>query len=171
MDPQIVQWVRDIAQYYKPLKRVLELGSLNVNGTIRSAFDDCGVLEYVGLDARAGECVDVVMNAADLYEAHHLGQFDCVVATSFFEHDPTFWDTLDGVYRRLNHGGIFIVTVPHQEWGYHGEPKDYYRFTMDALTEVFFGRYRHAFITGTLWPTPEDSPHLKCQHMGGWGQK
>lgn len=171
MDVQILKWVRDVAEYHRPLKRVLELGSLDVNGSIRPAFDQCGVLDYVGIDQRPGTGVDVVLNTADLYEAHHLGQFDCVVATSFFEHDRQFWQTLDGVYRRLNHGGVFIVTVPHQDWGYHGEPKDYYRYTADALKDVFFDRYGLVTIMDALWPTPEHMPHLKCQHMGGWGVK
>jgi hypothetical protein len=45
------------------LPRVLELGSFNVNGTVRDVFHS--VEQYVGVDERPGPCVDVVCKASD----------------------------------------------------------------------------------------------------------
>ena len=51
------QWLRQVypSHFYK--KRVLDVGSLNVNGTNRVLFKKC---EYVGIDVIEGKGVDVV---------------------------------------------------------------------------------------------------------------
>ena len=38
-------------------KKILEIGSLNINGSIREFFDECN---YVGLDIFFGDGVDIV---------------------------------------------------------------------------------------------------------------
>jgi predicted SAM-dependent methyltransferase len=167
VDPQILDWIAPFIATHGPFPRVLELGSLNVNGTIRPAF--VGTDEYVGLDQRPGDGVDLVMNAHDV-EPWTRGRFDCVVASSFFEHDDRFWETLQAVRRVLRPGGWFVLTVPNHEWGYHPEPKDYYRYTDDAIREILFEGFVNVQLANPLWPTPEGMPHLKCQNMGGWGQ-
>ena len=169
MDPQIVEWLRPFVEQRGPFERVLELGSLDVNGTIRQAFG--GHETYIGLDMRDGPGVDLCLHASELQHHPELGLFDCIVASSFFEHDAMFWETLNGVNRLLREGGWFVVTVPTADWGYHGEPKDYWRFTEDALRDVFFEGYQHVELFNPLWATPEGMPHLKCQHLGGWGQR
>ena len=168
MDKQILDWITPFIEKRGPFKYVLELGSLDVNGTIKPAF--VGTEHYTGLDMREGPGVDIVCHAAELQHRHGLGKFDCIVATSFFEHDATFWETLAGVHKLLSVGGWFVLTVPTPEWGYHAEPKDYYRFTTDALRDVFFHRFDEVEIFNPLWPTPTDFPHCVCQHMGGCGR-
>ena len=44
-------------------KKVLEVGSLNINGTVRDFFTDC---EYVGCDLGEGPGVDIVCAGQDL---------------------------------------------------------------------------------------------------------
>jgi predicted SAM-dependent methyltransferase len=167
VDPLIAEWAAEFNGLHGPFGRVLELGSRDYTGAVRPAFANCG--EYVGLDASEGAGVDLLFDAHALWQAHELGSFHCIVATSFFEHDARFWETLAGLRARLKPGGWFVVTVPSLDFPLHGYPNDYYRFTEQAVREVLMDGYQDVEIFNPLWQHPEESPHLRCQHLGAWG--
>ena len=85
-------------------KKVLELGSLNMNGTARDFFEDC---EYIGLDRREGPDVDVVCNAHE-YKGEKV---DVVISTEMLEHDKYAIKSIKNGLAHLNKGGIFIGTA------------------------------------------------------------
>jgi SAM-dependent methyltransferase len=105
-------------------KEVLEIGSLNVNGSVRLLFSG----DYVGIDRVEGDGVDIVTD--DLSSVGNAS-FDVVVSTSALEHDPAFWTTLAHVGRILRPGGHLILTTV--SWGFfeHDKP-DFYRFLPDV---------------------------------------
>jgi len=106
-------------------KKVLEIGSYNVNGSVRWLFKG----DYTGIDREAGPGVDLLMNASDMDLDDH--SFDVVVSTSQLEHDPTFWLTLAEVGRVLRSGGHFILTTHTTGFPPHNGP-DFYRFLDDT---------------------------------------
>lgn len=116
---------------------VCEIGSRNFNGTARDALHNRR-RTWVGLDRQEGPCVDVVGDAVD-YLAPRVGQFDAIVASSAYEHDPTFWATNNAARWALKPGGHYIVTTPTLGFPYHDYGGDFYRFTEDAYRQVFFG--------------------------------
>jgi SAM-dependent methyltransferase len=105
--------------------RTLELGSLDVNGSVRGLFSG----EYIGIDHSEGKGVDEVMNAGAL--TFPDASFDVVVSTSMLEHDPAFWLTLPEVGRVLRKDGYFILTTVTTGFPVHNEP-DYWRFLPDT---------------------------------------
>jgi SAM-dependent methyltransferase len=111
----------------------LEVGSLDVNGSVRPFFRGA----YIGLDMRDGPSVDIVGTADSLPFA--AGRFDCVVSTEMLEHDPTFWLSLAEMGRVLRPSGHLLVTTRGNGFGEHNEPSDYYRFmpgSMPLLLEL-----------------------------------
>jgi hypothetical protein len=70
--------------------KILDVGSMNVNGTLRE-FAPKGS-EYVGVDLTAGPGVDVVLTKPG-YLPFPRDSFDLVISTSSLEHDPMFWLT------------------------------------------------------------------------------
>jgi hypothetical protein len=66
-------------EYFKN-KRVLDVGSFDVNGNNRFLFTDC---EYIGIDVGAGTNVDIVCKTHEL----DLGTYDVIISTECFEHD------------------------------------------------------------------------------------
>jgi hypothetical protein len=85
-------------------KRVVEIGSRDVNGTVRDYFDGC---DYTGLDAVAGPGVDVVGLA---HEYRLPGPVDVVVTCEALEHDPRWRLTLATACGWLRPGGLFVGT-------------------------------------------------------------
>jgi SAM-dependent methyltransferase len=86
--------------------RVLEIGSLNVNGTIRECFVE--PIEYVGIDCHPGPGVDVVAIAHEWRGRPE--SFDVVCSCEAFEHDPHAAATIANMLRHLKPGGLFLST-------------------------------------------------------------
>lgn len=116
--------------------RVLEIGSYDVNGTVRDLFEEAGCASYLGIDKRPGPGVDRVMDAHDV--EYIEDEFSIVVTTEMLEHcdDPltlaeeisTAWSRRPPKKKRL-----LIATTRGIGYGLHDEPEDYWRFTAHGL--------------------------------------
>ena len=145
MHSSVLEYVgRVVADHGLSSMRTLELGSSNVNGSVRDFFSG----EYVGIDHVEGNGVDRVMNANAL--EFEEGSFDVVVSTSMLEHDPAFWRTLPEVGRVLRPGGHFILTPVSTGFPIHNEP-DYWRLTPQGLERLL---RRAGFGTVETWIDP-----------------
>jgi hypothetical protein len=111
-----------------PSAKVLDVGGLDVNGTLRSTVPSGW--EYVSTDIAAGPGVDVVLD-----DSHVLpfgeDSFDAVVSTSVFEHDLFFWMTFDEMCRVCCSRGYIYLNAP-SNGAYHRYPDDCWRFYPDA---------------------------------------
>jgi SAM-dependent methyltransferase len=114
--------------YVQPGSCILDIGSMNVNGTLRDARP--GGSYYVGVDLEAGNGVDVVV-APDSRLPFKAESFDAVTSSSCFEHDSMFWSTFLEMCRVLKSGGYLYLNAPSRG-GYHRYPIDAWRFYPDA---------------------------------------
>lgn len=133
MHGSVMDFVRDvIAHYDLKGKDVLEVGSLNVNGSVRELFETD---HYIGTDMRMGLGVDYAVNAHDL-GGYFQQQFDVVVSTEMLEHDEAFWVSVQEMGIVLKRGGFLILTARGNGFPQHGFPEDYYRFMPSAATPL-----------------------------------
>lgn len=102
-------------EYFKRVS-VLEVGSLNINGTVRDFFTD--TLSYLGLDLMKGNCVDLVCPGNE-YKAEE-NSMDTVISTECFEHDIHWKETFANMYRIAETGGMVIFTCASQGRHEHG---------------------------------------------------
>ena len=79
-------------------KRVIEAGSMDVNGTVRPHAETLGPASYTGIDMRDGPGVDQVMDAAEI--PGRLGYFDTVISTEMLEHARDWQAELPGLAER-----------------------------------------------------------------------
>ena len=86
-------------------RRVLEFGSLDMNGTAREVLGGCP--KYVGVDWRPGKGVDVVCLA---HEYRAAQPFDVGVCTEMLEHDPHWRRTLAALAANVRRGGVLLIT-------------------------------------------------------------
>jgi len=77
--------------------RVIEIGSLNINGTVRDFFS---ATEYVGIDVGPGPGVDVVALGEDV--DYPDGSFDTAISAECFEHNPEWERTFANMIRMTN---------------------------------------------------------------------
>lgn len=110
------------------MHKILEVGAYDVNGPLKDfKRQDC---EWIGVDLEAGKGVDVVIERASKLPFED-NSFDVVVATSVFEHDPTFWLTFNEILRVVKQSGFIYICAPSNGW-VHRYPMDVYRFYPDA---------------------------------------
>lgn len=98
-------------------RKVLEVGSLDVNGTVRTFFQDC---DYLGIDVGPGRGVDLVA-AGHLFDAGD-DTFDTVISCEVMEHDPFWAETFANMTRLAAPGGAVIVTCASRGRTIHGTP-------------------------------------------------
>lgn len=86
--------------------RVLEIGSYDVNGSLRNLFHD--VDEYVGIDICAGPGVDLVGFAHEVLDPE--ARFDIVISAECFEHDSFWRETFLSMINAARPGGLIAFT-------------------------------------------------------------
>jgi SAM-dependent methyltransferase len=111
-----------------PRARILDVGSMDVNGSLRDAAEP--TTQYVGIDLEEGRGVDVVIKPGEKLPFDD-DSFDLVMASSAFEHDPRFWETFAEMCRVARPGGHIYVNAP-SNGGVHRYPLDCWRFYPDA---------------------------------------
>lgn len=135
MHAQSHDLIAKFAKTFEAKSRVLDIGSRDVNGSLRDIFTEH---EYVGCDMEAGDNVDVVQT--DPYRLpFEDSSFDVVVAANMLEHCGKPWLMALEIDRVLKPGGKLALTIPWKIH-YHPYPVDCYRYTPDALS-VLFGEH------------------------------
>lgn len=143
MTPQILVWLKKARQLTGQPQSILEIGSLNVNGSVRSVYGD--VPKYIGIDMRAGKDVDMVLNGHYILEEFGPESFEMVICCETLEHDNEFWVTIENMRQVVKPGGWMIITNPGTEVIRHNYPGDYYRFFSDAYA-YFFREFEQVLI-------------------------
>ena len=182
MHPTVYNEYRLILSELKVTGRCLEVGALagrqalltidhishmeriGINLAPPSRFQDFEVIRCDGNDMH-------------IFPAEH---FDLVLCNAMLEHDKYFWRTAAEIRRVLKTGGIAVIGVPGftkqadvgalaipspwqndavRNWNdctlvlpFHGAPNDYYRFSGNAVKEVFFDGYRDVRIRAVMIP-------------------
>jgi hypothetical protein len=101
-------------RYFTDVK-VLDIGSLDINGSIRDLFDY--PFYYVGLDLAEGKNVDVIC-PGHLYDSGF--EFDVVSSGECFEHDMYYARTIQNMIRLLKCGGLMVFTCASTGRHEHG---------------------------------------------------
>lgn len=144
MHESVMAWVAEQVKGLGALAQldVLEVGSCDVNGSVRGLFKGCH--SYLGIDVADGPGVDVVYvaNRPGLlheYEDDGLRQaaFDVVVSTEMLEHSRRPWDDFFNFSWWLRRHGHLVVTArgfhANGAFGWHNPP-DRWRFGPGVLT-------------------------------------
>lgn len=96
-------------------KKVLDVGSGDINGNNRFLFENC---EYHGNDVIPARNVTIVSRTKDL--PFPDDSFDTIISTECFEHDPDYVESLTKIYKMLRPGGLFVFTCASNGRPEHG---------------------------------------------------
>jgi len=102
---EFILMVKDKNPSFFSNKKVLEVGSLNINGTMRDFFKDC---EYTGIDIGEGKDVDIVCSGHE-YDAKDE-YYDVTTSGECFEHNPYWSETFANMVRMTKSGGLIFFT-------------------------------------------------------------
>ena len=151
-------------------QRVLEVGSLNVNGSVRTILEPHGPIEYVGIDMTPGPGVDLVTTVEDFEKPPDRATtwerktFGVVVSTEMLEHAPDWRSAVEAMTRLCS--GVLVVTARGPGFPKHDYPNDHWRFTL----EDFHMMFSKDFDIVALMPDPNQfapGVFLKAHKKGG----
>lgn len=117
--------------------RVLEVGSRDLNGSLRPLLASWGPAEYVGVDMVQGPGVDQLCSVDALVETFGAERFDVVVATELLEHVLDWRAGISAMKRVLAPGGVLLVTTRSKGFPYHGAPADFWRYELSDMRSIF----------------------------------
>lgn len=99
------RWVAEQVARHGPWDNAVEIGSRDVNGSVRSLF---GGARYTGVDIEQGPGVDVVADGSIWQPAEPV---DCVVCCEVLEHHRDPETVVMNMVKMLRPGGCLIVTA------------------------------------------------------------
>jgi SAM-dependent methyltransferase len=109
-----VKSVRRRHPWYFFRSRVLEVGSMIINGSIRKQFFAC---RYKGIDLAPGPGVDLVH---DMSNPGYWGLFDVVISLEVLEHAQKWRTVVKNMYDCVKPGGLLIITCAGPARAEHG---------------------------------------------------
>lgn len=121
-------------------KRVLEVGSMNVNGSLRTYIEAMCPLQYLGIDLQKGDGVDWEVDFCSLtpVQAKELfGEFDLIVSTEMLEHAEHWRAAINNMKAVLKPRGWLLLTTRGVGFPRHGYPSDYWRFDCKDMQSIF----------------------------------
>lgn len=105
-------------------KKILEIGSFDVNGSVRRFFKNS---IYLGVDLIDGPGVDLVADGGTI--SHPDNSYDLTISSECFEHNPHWAKTLLNMYRMTKQGGLLIFTCASKGRVEHGTRRSLSKFS------------------------------------------
>ena len=96
--------------------KVVEAGSLNINGTARDFFNSSKL--YVGVDVGAGPGVDIVCDFSNFEPNGEM--FDVAISCEMLEHNPNWIDSFKKMIDVTRSEGLIIFTCATEGRAEHG---------------------------------------------------
>lgn len=146
MHNEVMCYVRDVKAKlpnYFTKKKVYEIGSRNINGSVRSYFTNC---DYTGFDLDMDAGVDVVMDWSVTLPT--MDPADVVVCCEVLEHCKGWKQMLRNILDNTKSGGLVLITAAGVGRPEHGttatspadspNTNDYYKnITMKDICSVY----------------------------------
>jgi len=112
--------------------KVIEIGSLDVNGSAREIIDIT-----VGVDIRKGEGVDLVCDVSELPKHFTQGYFDALVSTETLEHVEDWRSFVMISWGLVKKDGWLVMTMASQAKRRHAYPDDYWRMDEEMIRRIW----------------------------------
>jgi SAM-dependent methyltransferase len=133
--PTCIDFARSHLEAFRG-KTVLEVGSRDVNGSVRPVLEPVAQ-NYVGVDIARGPSVDEICDVSEIVERFGEESFDAVVSTEMIEHIRAWRSAIDNLKAVLKPQGVLLVTTRSKGFRVHGWPWDYWRYEPEDFEVIF----------------------------------
>lgn len=156
MHPSVLDFVAKVLTRERVYNAgVLEVGSYDVNGSVRPYLESLRPKRYLGVDAASGPSVDRVVDCEELAAEVGRGAWQIVVSTEMLEHVRDWKTCIEQLAEVTAPGGLLLITTRSPGFPYHPFPEDHWRFTVDDMKQILSA-------LGLETVTVEDDPGIGC---------
>lgn len=150
--------------------KVLEVGSLDINGSVRQFFTDC---DYLGIDVGEGKGVDLVCQAQE-FQAPAFS-FNTAISCECFEHNPYWIASFENMHRVVEKGGLVVMSCATTGRAEHGtrasSPADAPLVEWDYYKNLTEEDFRKAFELDKMFSEYEFSTNNQTHDLYFYGVK
>lgn len=118
-------------------KSVIEVGSYNVNGSVRPIVEVLKPAIYLGVDIQPGPGVDYICDVNNLVAHFGVNRFDLVISTELLEHVQNWRHAISNLKQITKPGGLIFITTRSLGFPYHGYPHDFWRYELSDIQNIF----------------------------------
>jgi len=116
---------------------IIEVGSRDINGSLRGHCIELLPKEYVGIDIQADANVDVVCDVCELASCIGESKCDLLICTEVMEHVFDWRNAINNMKAVIRDNGLILLTTRSKGFGYHGYPHDYWRYEIEDMRKIF----------------------------------
>ncbi len=118
-------------------KKIIEVGSANVNGSVRPYIESLKPRVYLGVDISKGKGVDFISTAENLLTHFKKETFDVLISTELMEHVLDWRKAISNFKKLVKPGGVLLITTRSFGFPYHGYPFDFWRYEVQDMQNIF----------------------------------
>lgn len=118
-------------------KSVIEIGSMNIGGSLRPIVESLKPGSYIGVDIQMGPGVDRVCKAEDLIKEFGRDKFDLLICTELLEHVEDWRSVMHNLKQVIKPGGAILISTRSRGFMYHGYPFDCWRYEISDMEYIF----------------------------------
>jgi SAM-dependent methyltransferase len=150
--------------------KVLEVGSLDINGSVRQFFTDC---DYLGIDVGEGKGVDLVCQGQEFQG--RANSFDTAISCECFEHNPYWIATFENMHRVVKQGGLVVMSCATTGRPEHGtrrtSPEDAPLVEWDYYKNLTEADFKEKFDLDKMFSKYEFSTNSQTHDLYFYGVK
>jgi SAM-dependent methyltransferase len=133
-------------------KSVIEVGSLDINGSLRSLVETLAPHAYIGVDIEKGPGVDRICDAHELLSCFGRETCDLLISTELLEHVRDWRLVISNFKHLVRPGGVVLVTTRSFGFPLHSFPWDYWRYEVSDLEAIWSDFVIESIETDPLAP-------------------